>query len=61
MRTEGLTTIPLALYGVVIFLVGFFLFIALYIILRLLAEKHEHKDYKHDSESKLKKQNNEQK
>jgi hypothetical protein len=35
-----------------IFLVGFFLFIALYIILRLLAEKQEHKFHPHQNEGK---------
>jgi hypothetical protein len=34
------------------FLLGFFLFIAFYIIVRLLAEKQEHKKHKIDTQEK---------
>lgn len=34
------------------FLLGFFLFIAFYIIVRLLAERHEHVDQKQDKKNR---------
>jgi hypothetical protein len=34
------------------FLLGFFLFIAFYIMVRLLAERHEHTEKKHDKKER---------
>lgn len=40
-----------------LFLVGFFVFVILYILIRLLAEKHEHKDQRfNDMDRIIKKQ-----
>ncbi|UCE73374.1 MAG: hypothetical protein JSV56_10115 [Methanomassiliicoccales archaeon] len=49
----GLEISQIALFGGGLFLIGFFLFIIFYIILRILSERHEHVKIKMDKNRKI--------
>jgi hypothetical protein len=56
---EAMDLPQIAGIGSEFFLLGFFLFIAFYIMVRLLAERHEHAEHKQDKKKRdLKEHNN---